>query len=135
MNVDKIISDALQARANQVTEADLTPAEVPARGPRRARWVAPLLAAATVAAVATTAAIVANQPSALHRVQPGGSGDINRRVSRPAGPLSRYLSHAITNMRTVGSGSPSATAVGSAAHGTPVPCYFVDATPCPVSSG
>jgi hypothetical protein len=78
--LDERIRAALQARAEQVTAADLRPDE-PSRSATRSatRWAAPLLVAAAVAAVAVGIAVVASQPQAgrSHRpAAPSGSSNV-----------------------------------------------------------
>jgi hypothetical protein len=75
-DVDERIREALGAAADAITERDLRPEQPPtsttADGARhRARWVAPLLAAAAVVAVVVGTAAVVSTHDASHKVEPG----------------------------------------------------------------
>lgn len=64
-DLDTLISDALHARADQLTAADLTPAVAPVGdGSHRSGWAMPLLAAAAVAAVAVGGTVVVRSVTA-----------------------------------------------------------------------
>lgn len=74
-DVDRRIRDALRARAEQVTAADLRAADPPSGvSVRRTGWLAPLLAAAAVLALAVGVAVVAAQPNAESGDRPGSTG-------------------------------------------------------------
>jgi hypothetical protein len=74
-DIDARIRDALRAATDEIGEQDLRPATPPTAGrDRRAiRWVAPMLAAAAVAAVVATSVALSGSPSATHDVRPGGN--------------------------------------------------------------
>jgi hypothetical protein len=114
-DLERRIEQALQARANTVSDLDLRPALPPEssdvqRRPVRTRWAAPLLAAAAVAAVVVATAVV---------------GDIVRSRNAPAGGSGAGASPtptAPTNPppHSGAAPSPSPSAVGSPS-GTPSP--------------
>jgi hypothetical protein len=72
--IDDRISAALHARAESLTEDDLSPAQPPVRGrvpSDRARWTVPLLAAA-VAGIAVVSTITAVEAGRSHHATPAG---------------------------------------------------------------
>lgn len=84
-DLDKLISDALRAQAEQVTEADLSPAEAPAAPARRrlrCANVAPALAAAAIVGIAITTAVVVSEPTASTSQRTGGTD--NRPIATPS---------------------------------------------------
>lgn len=115
-DVEIRIRDALRAAAEEVREQDLRPAAA-VRGThtsrRTTRWVAPVLAAAAVAAVVVTSLVLSGSRQPAHRVQPGT-------VSTPAS------SGTGTNVAP----TPASTTV-QASRATPAPgvgaCFFADA--------
>jgi hypothetical protein len=123
MTVDEQIRAALRARAEQVTEADLTPADPPTSVARRSRvrWLAPALAAAAVVGVAVTTAVVVSQPSASHSQRPGGPSVSTGRSS---------VRHNPPPVSTTSSDGLSSEPDGSL--GRSMVCYFGDASPCRV---
>ena len=115
---------SLKAAANQVSDADLTPAQPPTSAtiapqlPRRhVRWVAPLIAAAAVAGIAITlTAVAGHHPSASRR---------SRRSPRPAARTRRRSPDPRPRSPSPSQSRPA----GSLA------CYFADASPCKVPAG
>jgi hypothetical protein len=133
MNVDDRIRAALQARAAQITEADLRPAPTPVPlRPSRWRWGAPALAAAAVAAVAVAAAVLSTGSSARHAARPAGPRLSTRSAASTRPPVSARSGSPSTR---VPPRTPSSS--GSAAHTVPSPgsggaCLFADAGACSV---
>ncbi len=87
--VEERIRAALTAAGDAITEQSLRPEAAPTAagsgGPRRrARWVAPLLAAAAVVAVAIGTAALVSQPDAGHDVRPGQTAVPSLSTSTPA---------------------------------------------------
>lgn len=120
-NIDDRIAAALRAAANQVSDADLAPAQPPTsatiaphRQRRHVRWVAPMIAAAAVAGIAITlTAVAGHHPSASNTIPP-----VTATTTTPP---------SIT-------GSPTPSASHPAAAGS-LACFFGDASPCRVPVG
>lgn len=137
-DIEQRIRAALQARAEQVTEARLTPADPPraqalrGRGARRFRFTAPLLAAAAVAAVAIGTAVVVAQSDAGGGHRPAGTGRSTPRVvtSAPATVASRQDEGPYSSSLSITVDAPSDTTSAGGAV-----CYFGDASECRVPSG
>src|SRR6266516_322320 len=119
-DIDARIRDALRAAADDCREQDLRPAAPPRSatiiGERRTiRWLAPMLAAAAVAAVVATSLALSGSPNAAHHVRPGGN-------SSPVHP---------PTSTTTGTGSPSpASTTVEASRATTngvAACFFADA--------
>ncbi len=109
-DLDTLISDALHARADQLTATDLSPAVAPTGdGSRRLGWAMPLLAAAAVAAVAVGSTVVIRSVTASPS-HPGQAG---------SGPV------------PTGSASPT----GSGPSSTSAPSLTTSATPSQASNG
>jgi len=110
-DLDTLISDALHARADQLSATDLTPAVAP-RGDlaRRPGWAVPLLAAAAVAAVAVGSTVVIRSVTASpsHPAPPCTGGPA---VTGSAAPTHRATSPVTDSAGpTIGSGTASPTA-------------------------
>jgi len=123
-DIDDRIAAALRAAANQVSGADLTPADPPTsvssdRSRRPGRWIAPVIAAAAVVGIAVTVTAVANNhPSATGKIGPGGT----TASTPPQTPESTQA----TSLSTETSSAP-----GDASY----ICLFADASPCSVPYG
>ena len=130
-NVDERIRAALSAAADEIHESDLRaerPPDATAAGgaARRARWLAPVLAAAAVVAVAVgTAAIISTHTAS--KVQPGHPVNPTPPLvtSAPATPAPSNRSSGATRRAL-----PPPTSAVSGTH--LVNCYFADAFGCPV---
>jgi hypothetical protein len=77
-DIDQRIRAALHAAADEVKEHDLRPEQAPVRDPRRpwhqAPWLAPVLAAAAVIAVVVgTAAVVSSTQTSSHKAPPANT--------------------------------------------------------------
>jgi hypothetical protein len=113
--IDDRISAALRARAESLTEDDLSPAAPPVRGrvpSDRARWTVPLLAAA-VAGIAVVATITAVQASRSNHAGP---------VNPPAGSVQPSPTSGATTPVRSASPIPSQSPAGpapSAGTGSP----------------
>jgi hypothetical protein len=112
-DLDTLISDALHARANQLTVADLGPGLAPREdGTRRPGWAVPLLAAAAVAAVAVGSTVVIRSVTASpsHPAQPGTGGPVPTSSATPTGSPSPSTSGTPSGGPTsTNSGGPSNT--------------------------
>lgn len=123
--IDDRLRAALSAAANQVGEDDLRPADPPTAATaavrpvrRRARWLAPMLAAAAVVGIAIGVAAVVHA----------------RHTAAPAGPTTSAPSVTPTSSPTSSTPtSPTSSPVSTAPGGIPVNCYFADFR-CPVPS-
>jgi len=115
-NLDDRITAALNAAANRVTDADLTPAAPPTGATvtarrRPTRWIAPVIAAAAVAGIAiSVTAVVEHHPQASKTIQPGQTNTPTPTTALP----------------TTQSNSSGVTGTGE------MVCYFSDASPCKV---
>jgi hypothetical protein len=102
-DLDTLISDALHARADQLTATDLSPAVAPTGDlARRPGWAVPLLAAAAVAAVAVGSTVVirsitaspshpapaGSRPAATSSASPSGGPSSTSSASPSGGPTS-----------------------------------------------
>ena len=132
--VDDRLRAALRARAEQLTDAALNhalpPSAAAAAPSRRARWIAPLVAAAAVAGIAiTVTAIPGTDP-----------GDSRKAVSGVSGTASsRAVSSSTASSSTVSSTQPSTAqstpATGQSSSGLHLECFFPDISPCKVPPG
>jgi hypothetical protein len=105
--VEQRIRAALTAAGDAITEQSLRPVPVPTAtgsgGPRRrARWVAPLLAAAAVVAVAVGTAALVNKPNAGHHVRPGQTAVPSLSTSAAASPTNGAPTSPPTHSSTPG---------------------------------
>jgi hypothetical protein len=110
-DLDTLISDALHARADQLTATDLSPALAPTGDvARRPSWAVPLLAAAAVAAVAVGSTVVIRSVTASpSHPTPAGS--------RPAATSSASPTSTAPTSSTSPSGSPTSTNSGGPTSG------------------
>jgi hypothetical protein len=109
-DLDTLISDALHARADQLTAADLGPGLAPREDAiRRPGWAVPLLAAAAVAAVAVGSTVVIRSVTASpsRPAQPGTGGPVATSSATPTGSPSPSTS--TTGPTSTSSGGPSNT--------------------------
>jgi len=126
-DVDDRIRAALTAAAEEIHESDLRATRPPTTttaGPaqHRARWLAPLLAAAAVAAIAVGTAAVITTHSASNKVQPGQT--VTPSQLPPAQPTpTRTRSAAVTTQPR----SPSVPKASS--RGATNNCAFLDSNP------
>jgi hypothetical protein len=115
-DLDTLISDALHARADQLTATDLSPAVAPTGDiARRPSWALPLLAAAAVAAVAVGSTVVIRSVTASpSHPTPAGTRPAATSTASPSGSTGPTSSASP-------SGSPTATNSSTAGPSLTVP--------------
>lgn len=118
-DLDTLIHDALHARADQLSAADLSPAAAPSSdGSRRAGWAMPLLAAAAVAAVAVGGtAVVRSVTAGPSHPRQAGSGPVAT-GSAPVGPQIT-LSGGPVSVTPINPPGPTSSGGGPTATGSP----------------
>ncbi|MEP7022169.1 MAG: hypothetical protein ABI808_16115 [Pseudonocardiales bacterium] len=128
-DVDERIRAALRAAALEIDETGLRAVPAPSSadnaGPaqHRARWLAPLLAAAAVIGVVIGTAVIANSPSA-HRISPGGPTNSVAPTPLPSDTVAptetRSPDPGRTPVTTVSARKPP-TSQGAGCLGLPIP--------------